>query len=951
LTISDGGQVYNSYYGYIGYDEQSSNNTVLVSGDGSVWTNSESLRVGYNGSDNGLTVSDGGQVYNNFGAIGRNGNSSNNVALVTGAGSVWVNNQNLRVGIEGSGNHLTIAGGGHVYNKYGYIGYDEQSSNNTALVSGTGSIWTNSGNLRVGYNGSGNSLTVSDGGQVYNDFGVIGRNTNSSNNVALVTGAGSVWVNNQNLRVGYEGSGNHMTISDGGRVYNTLGNIGRIKSSVSNSVLVTGSGSEWHNDKLVIGPWGSHNTLEIMDGGFVGSSTGYVGRYEVAVDNMAAISGSGSVWSNSHDLYIGEFGYDNHLFVANGGRVENMTGYIGYDAIASGNSAVVSGDGTVWDNSSQLHVGYNRSGNTLEILDGALVANYHGIIGETSNAWNNSVSVVGAGSEWRNQGDLYIGGRMSQVSYMIEDEWFTPWIDGGQGNSLYVGDGGLVTVGRDMHNRNHSLVSIDQGGHIDISNNYYQDATSVLRFGVETNAAGAPLNALVSVGGTAEFEKGATLQYHSNVGVLDFGTFYTNLIVEADELIIGGVKNANSLDLTAINLDGSLVDLLLWEQDQDIYGLIGRRYLADSAGFTAGSQMARLSREIDDMSLLGDPNAVAQINLLNGLSSAQQKAQIVQHYGHGTPNYAHAQGMTEGMDEIKKHTTRHQQVGQESAEAPAGPAGPHRPDQGWQGWVKPYGVWADYSAQGGFSGYNHNIYGTLVGADRREGDALIGLAGGYVRSNIKQDDGDDSKSKTGYGVLFASWGTEDWFSDFNIGFGRSEIDQRSGTLFDSTAEYDARNYAFYFGGGKEMKLSDGRFLFTPKASMLWSYYAQEGYTDESTIAVTREVDPYDRDSFLSSLGASFAFQNEYDIMVVKPEARLFWLHEFNADVEQVDYTLSNGGGQYHFLMPAPIEDVIEVGLGISCRFHDELDLVFDIDGRFGEDYSAYALSGRVVFEF
>lgn len=102
----------------------------------------------------------------------------------------------------------------------------------------------------------------------------------------------------------------------------------------------------------------------------------------------------------------------------------------------------------------------------------------------------------------------------------------------------------MVEIGRDMHNRNQSIVSIDPGSQINVTSNYYQDATSVLRFGVETNSAGEPLNARVSVGGTAAFETGATLQYHSNVGLLEFDTYYTNLIIEADQLVVGGVANA-----------------------------------------------------------------------------------------------------------------------------------------------------------------------------------------------------------------------------------------------------------------------------------------------------------------------------------------------------------------------------------------------------------------------
>jgi hypothetical protein len=76
------------------------------------------------------------------------------------------------------------------------------------------------------------------------------------------------------------------------------------------------------------------------------------------------------------------------------------------------------------------------------------------------------------------------------------------------------------------------------------------------------------------------------------------------------------------------------------------------------------------------------------------------------------------------------------------------------------------------------------------------------------------------------------------------------------------------------------------------------------------------------------------------------------LHEFNSDVEKANYSLRNGmGGRYHYYMPEALEDVGEAGLGINCNFNDELGIGFDIDWRFGEDYSAYSVSGRAVLEF
>ena len=111
LTISNGGTVAN-IVGSIG--AYSSNNSVLVTGTNSItgtnslWTNSGALIVGAYGSGNTLVISNRGTVANTEGYIGFYGTSSNtssnNSVLVTGANSLWTNSNTLYVGLGGSGN-------------------------------------------------------------------------------------------------------------------------------------------------------------------------------------------------------------------------------------------------------------------------------------------------------------------------------------------------------------------------------------------------------------------------------------------------------------------------------------------------------------------------------------------------------------------------------------------------------------------------------------------------------------------------------------------------------------------------------------------------------------------------------------------------------------------------------------------------------------------------------
>lgn len=936
----------------------SSNNIVVVSGTGSQWDNAFDLGVGSGGSNNKLHISDGGSVINSKGVVGWNSSSTCNEVLIDGYGSVWGNSQDLHVGYGGANNALYLTDGGLVSASNSYIG--TMSDNNQVLVQHSGSVWSNAAELYIGYGGGDNLLRIFDGGQVESGNAYVGYDAMASGNSVEVRDAGSYWFSKGGLHVGYAGSENTMRVENGSQVQ-AWGNssIGYAATANSNQVVVSGPRSAWGVGAMVPRYVVLPPTYPPVPGGGSGGSVGggviIIGQPPIigypGGGNSLIITNGGSFASGGEGLYIGS----SNLVSIGGG---SFTGGSGGVLVGGGASVVSYSDSPIFPGNfptqvmimasfGELSIGREGSFNSLDIDDGGLVACGSAFIGETSNAWFNTVSVTGSNSEFKAWNDLSIGGRMSQTYYMTSDGWENSWIDGGRGNSLHVGDGGLVSVGHDMHNRNYSTLTLDgKDSRIEIGGDYYQDATAWLRFGVDTNASGAPETALISVDGTAEFEKDARIEYASNVGELQFDTFYTNKLIEADRLVVAGVENADSLDLEMLDASGSLVDVLFWEYEQDIYALAGRKYLAESAGFADGSMMARLAKEIDDMSLLGDADASDMIYLLNTMSGAQQNAQLTQQYGRNVPSFMHIQGMTEGLGEITKHASRR------SKNAPEGVAGPYSADRGMRGWIKTYGSWAERSSHGGFSGYDHDVYGTIVGIDQPLDTALVGVAGGYAHSRIDQDDNDRSEAKTGYAVVYASFGTEDWFGDVNLAYGRSSVEDRSGTVFGAEADYKASNYALYLGGGKEMQSRDGLFVFTPEASLLMSYYSQEDYTEEAGVGVVREVEWYEHHSAVSMLGATVAMQLEQGDLVFEPETYLRWMHEFNADEERLDFTLLNGlGGKYSSVMPAAEEDMLEAGAGLSCIFKNEATLSLGVSWRIGEDYDAYSVGARATAEF
>ena len=181
------------------------------------------------------------------------------------------------------------------------------------------------------------------------------------------------------------------------------------------------------------------------------------------------------------------------------------------------------------------------------------------------------------------------------------------------------------------------------------------------------------------------------------------------------------------------------------------------------------------------------------------------------------------------------------------------------------------------------------------------------------------------------------------------------IEEASGTVFDTSADYNADQLGFYIGGGREMVYNEDRLFITPSAAFSGYYFIQESYTEKSTTAVPRRVDEFDYLSLKSAVGVKVTSMRELNRSILSPEFHVNWLHEFNADEEQVGYSLVGGTGNYTFAMQAPVEDLIEVGAGVSWWMFDKQRKVVEwyagLEGGFGDGYTEFTASLRIMSQF
>ena len=571
LMISNSGRVNdaNAYIGY-NYSITSSNNMVMVTGVNSTWSNMGDLHVGYAGSSNSMVISNGGTVANVNGWIGYSNTASNNSVTVTGFGSLWSNSSAVVVGEYGSGNTLLVSNGAFL--NYGaglYISDQSGASNNKVILFGSNTTATGY-EISMG-TGINNSLSILNGAKVTNGWDV---QLYSSGNSLLVAGPGST-LNSTNGRLYLSiasGGNNSLVVSNGGTALIADSYLGYSTNAPGDRVVVSGAGSLFNSDSLSVGYLGNGASLVVSNGGGVLSGTLYIGQgeddyvfppyvhsvYPQNSNNSVAVNGIESYLTNQGDLYVGYYGASNSLIISNGGRVMNLSNaYVGYTNplihtpaySSSNNSVTVTGSNSLWSNAGSVMVGNAGSGNSVIISNGGRVvvsgaSNNWFAIGENDGAISNAVTVTGSNSSLDVAGWLEVGwGSNSGNSMVIADggsvsdsNGYIGYTNGCSNNRVLVTGSNSVWTNADRlyvgYDGNSNNLIISNGGKV---------LTSYLRTGHDVDSSN---NSILVTGGNSLLESG--LNGSTNISMrIGANSSY-------DSLVVNNKGKALSLDSIAI---------------------------------------------------------------------------------------------------------------------------------------------------------------------------------------------------------------------------------------------------------------------------------------------------------------------------------------------------------------------------------------------------------------
>jgi autotransporter-associated beta strand protein len=269
----------------------------------------------------------------------------------------------------------------------------------------------------------------------------------------------------------------------------------------------------------------------------------------------------------------------------------------------------------------------------------------------------------------------------------------------------------------------------------------------------------------------------------------------------------------------------------------------------------------------------------------------------------------------------------------------------------WGAFISGTGDWVNVSGNENARGYDITNGGFTFGADYKlTPHFAVGIMAGYVGTSADLVDHDRVWVNGGKIGLYSTAFAGGWYADGAVTGGYSSYDtRRTGLQGEARGDTDGGDLNALFGTGYDLK--KGNFTFGPTASFNYTYTGIGGFTEHGSLA------PLDIRGEGESIRTAFGMKASYDWktggVVIKPELRLAWQHEYGDAAYSLDSSFANGAGStFTTSGPKLGRDSLLVGAGFAIQLSDRCATFLYYDGELARtNYLSNAVSGgfRIAF--
>jgi outer membrane autotransporter protein len=249
----------------------------------------------------------------------------------------------------------------------------------------------------------------------------------------------------------------------------------------------------------------------------------------------------------------------------------------------------------------------------------------------------------------------------------------------------------------------------------------------------------------------------------------------------------------------------------------------------------------------------------------------------------------------------------------------------------------------------------HGFYlptgGVIFGADYRVSPHFaIGLTGGYAHtdgdllySSLDVDGGTIGAYATAFGGgFYINAIATGIFNDYEI--------HRDALLGTAVGDTDGRDFNALVAAGYEWK--SGGLTIGPTVSYQYTYVEFDGFTEHGSLLPLTYPDQ-NANSSRTALGAKISYDWHVGHILVRPELRAGWQHEFGDTENSIISSFANGAGNSFTVNGPEIgRDSLLIGAGAAVLFNDRVSVYAYYDGELARtNYSSNNVSAGVRVSF
>jgi len=274
------------------------------------------------------------------------------------------------------------------------------------------------------------------------------------------------------------------------------------------------------------------------------------------------------------------------------------------------------------------------------------------------------------------------------------------------------------------------------------------------------------------------------------------------------------------------------------------------------------------------------------------------------------------------------------------------------PENRWGFFATGLGEFTDVSTADGARGFNFRTGGVTLGVDYRiSSNFAIGLTGGYAHTGIDLAGNGSIDVDGGTGGLYATAFGNGFYVDTAVSGGVSSYDtHRPALLGTANGNTDGANLNVLVAGGYDW--TQGALTIGPIASFQYTYVSLNSFTEKGSLAPLRFADQ-SVDSIRTALGIKASYDLKIGGVLIRPEIRTSWQHEYDDSAYSIVASFANGAGNsFNVVGPKIGRDSFLIGAGVAVLWNDRISTYVYYDGELARtNYDSQSVTAGIRITF